>query len=83
MLELFGRGYVIDHCIATYSRRTDEINYRVYVTDCLQGLAAAYNMKAAFRYYDTLHRSDIKEETRTPEEIIQSIGNKLDALGRK
>lgn len=36
MLEVCGRGYVIDHCIASLRRRNRELEFRVYVTDALK-----------------------------------------------
>ncbi len=43
LLELYGRGYVIDHCIAAFSRKNKteakETIYRAYVTDALKVVA--------------------------------------------
>lgn len=36
MLELMGRGYVIEHCIAAYRKNAVEKSYRAYVTDALR-----------------------------------------------
>lgn len=38
-MELFGRGYVIDHCIAFFKNRQEERLYKAYVTDVLRTLA--------------------------------------------
>lgn len=32
---MFGRGYVIEHCVHAYLRLQDERRYRAYVTDTL------------------------------------------------
>jgi hypothetical protein len=36
LLELYGKGYVIEHCISLFSERQKEKTYRIYVTDCLK-----------------------------------------------
>ena len=51
-------------------------NYRVYVTDALQ---LSIGAKGSPRYADTLR----PEETRSAEEIISSISQGLDQLGKE
>lgn len=47
--------------------RIREENYRVYVTDCLYSIGAAWNNPPRLRYYDILHPTP--EDKRTGEEI--------------
>lgn len=59
---------------ARYKQNQRELAYRIYVTDALKffgGLNA--------RYYDYI--DDTPPDSRTPEEVIANIGNKLTALG--
>ena len=49
MLELFGRGYVIEHCISSFKKNNEEMTYRVYVTDLLRYLTGDNKIR---RYYD-------------------------------
>lgn len=49
------------------SARINAEIYRVYVTDCLYSLCAAWGNKPSRRYYDLLHPTP--EDTRTGEEI--------------
>lgn len=39
LLELYGSGYVIDHCIAAFHAIQEEKGYRMYVTDALKAIA--------------------------------------------
>ena len=39
LLELFGNGYVIDHCIALLKKEREERIYRVYITDGLKAIS--------------------------------------------
>ena len=71
MLDLFGRRYVIDHCISAFRIQAEEKIYRVYVTDGLRALCGGQGD----RYYDLITPG--KEETRTAEEIIDNIKGKL------
>lgn len=36
---MFGKGYVIEHCISLFSKKQIEKAYRIYVTDCLKAIA--------------------------------------------
>lgn len=72
MLDLFGSGYVIDHCISAFSEKQKWELYRIYVTDALK---AKFNLNFRYKeYFD-------KPETRTAEEIKDGIKNKLKMLG--
>ena len=39
MLEVMGRGYVIDHVIASLRKQRKELTYRIYVTESLRIIA--------------------------------------------
>lgn len=80
MLEMFGKSYVVDHCIAFFEKRAKRELYQVYITDALcyinEILATRFGGKImSKRYYDILHKKP--EETRTAQEIVDSIRSKL------
>lgn len=87
-LELFGKGYVIEHCIAFFKRQIKEQNYQIYVTDALRAIvnntAEMFGgISMRMRYADLVEdisKGPATEETRTPEQIINHIKDKLKAL---
>lgn len=68
MLDLFGSGYVIDHCISAFLKLQRKELYQTYVTDALK-VIGHLNM----RFADVFK----KPETRTAKEIINGIKDKL------
>ena len=70
MLELFGSGYVIEHCIAAIKAEMKDESYRCYVTDCFMNIVNMLAGKQALkkRYYDILHPAPVDE--RSAEEIV-------------
>lgn len=34
MLELFGSGYVMEHCVSAFSKLCEEKTFRNYIADC-------------------------------------------------
>lgn len=59
---------------ARYKENQRELAYRIYVTDALK---SRWGLNS--RYYDFI--DDTPPDSRTPEEVITHIGNKLTALG--
>jgi len=75
-LELFGSGYVIDHCISAYNLYTEEKIYRMYVTDVLRA------GKDYPRWIDLVEQAyDRDENKETAEEIVSRLSERLDKLG--
>lgn len=72
MLELFGRGYVIEHCISSFQKYNEEMTYRVYVTDLLKALARQDKIP---RYYDLVKRE--KKEQKNAKEVKAKIRGKF------
>lgn len=72
---------------ANFREKKRKVLYETYVTDCLKNaddiIANVYGgsiMKK--RYVEVLKDlNDPQEETRTADEIIEDIGNKLDKIG--
>ena len=86
-LEIFGKGYVIEHCIALFKKQQKEKLYQMYITDALKAIcdntARMYGGATLKRYMDLLPDEPRakKEETRTAQEIISGIQNKLNQRG--
>lgn len=80
MLDLLGKSYVVDHCIAFFKKRAETKLLHVYTTDALyyinEILATRYGGKTMLkRFYNLIHKKP--EETRTAQEIVDSIRSKL------
>lgn len=67
--------------MAKAKRRSEDIAYKVYVTDALKMIAesaAGGDRKyMAVRFYDTLNLKQEKKENRTPDEIIERVKKSL------
>ena len=81
LLELFGNGYVIDHCIAVFTNEQEEIKkceeekqYRYYLTDCLK-LIAENTAKYAGGSYISNRYKDIVD----PQPIMEKTGDEIAA----
>lgn len=68
MLEVFGRGYVIEHCMSSFSEYNEEYTYRIYVTDLLRSLTGD---RSITRYYEliTPRKGTEKSATQVKEQI--------------
>jgi len=78
MLDLIGKGYIVDHCVSLFNDRMKERLYRVYITDTLKCLndnvakvVGGSVLKA--RYYDLLEEGNKKEIEKTGDEIALEI----------
>ena len=77
-MEIFGRGYIIEHCISAFKVSQEEKLYKVYMSDLLR---AQFKDNSIPRYYDlisSLERPIEKEPD--PEEIKDRIKNGINAL---
>lgn len=80
LLELFGSGYVIEHCVSTLNMQHKEDLFRSYIAKgvelAVSSLTNAFGGQAFSISYDELIKP-VKEETRTEEEIVSNIQEKL------
>lgn len=67
---MFGREYVIDHCLDEYKKNQKEEGFRIYMTDALKAIGHLDR-----RYIDAFK----PVETRTADEIKLNITDKLKA----
>ena len=82
LLDFFGRGYVIDHCVSALKSYYKRKAFEVYVTDALMVIAGntarthgGSTMRC--RYAEMIETGNEKEDTRTADDIISNIKNKL------
>lgn len=75
LLELFGSGYVIDHCVAAINAEQQEECYRVYVTDMLANIYNGLGGSCKTRYYNILHPAPV--DTRSAEEIVAENNKRM------
>lgn len=82
-MEIVGIGYVIEHYIAFFQKEEKEKAYRLYVTDALK-IITENTAKANGGSYLTGRYAELiepkKEETRTAEEIINDLKEKMERL---
>ena len=69
-----GKSYIINHCLNHHNLYLRDLIFRSYVTDCLKAICKAYDSP---RYVDMINIKQGKEETRTPEEIIDHVFSSL------
>ena len=78
-----GIGYVIEHYIAYFKKEQYEKAYKFYVTDALRLITENTAKANGGRYLQARYVEyvePIKEETRTAEEVITSLKEKLRRL---
>ena len=83
LLEIVGIGYVIEHYIAFFQKEQKDKAYRLYVTDALKIITENTAKLNGGTYLTGRYAEMIeprKEETRTAEEIIDTIKEKLERL---
>ena len=89
-MNLYGRNYVIEHCVSEYLKRREEKLYRIYVTDALKAIAENtthylganevidYGSSLSTRWIDVLEPPQpIKEDNRSCKEIVHGIWNRM------
>ena len=83
---MLGSGYVIDHCVAALKLENEKKAAVIYITDTLKminenvtRIGGGSTLKA--RYVDFIQQTEQKEETRSADEIINNIRDKLRMMG--
>lgn len=75
----------MDYCVLRWVRDQEEKLFKVYVTDGIKninGSVAGFLGGSVFRqrYYDMIHKKEVKDPVATAEEIKNRIVGKLAAL---
>ena len=80
---MIGIGYVIEHYIAYFQKEQREKAYQVYITDALR-IITENTAKANGGHYLQVRYAELiepkKEETRTANEVITDLKDKLRRL---
>lgn len=85
MLDLIGRGYVIEHCITSFKNKKQNEAYKIYMSDAMFTLVNGYGKTHGAsdnlikeRYIEIIAppKENVKEET--AEDIINRIKKGLE-----
>ena len=80
LLEIFGSGYVVDHCVAVFAKKEQEKMFRSYLADSLMAIAnntaglAEQGQVMTARLAELMSWVDVDE--RTGDEIALDIINR-------
>ena len=81
MLDLFGREYIIDHCVSVLNEDKKEEFYRIYITETLRLIAKGNGYEIKLGYSDYMKQLTTPDrQTESPEEIIKRIKLKTGAI---
>lgn len=68
-MAIFGKGYVIEHCISLFKEEQETEAYRIYTTEMLSSIARFLGVQVNMKYYDIIH----PKQEKSAGEIIQHI----------
>ena len=90
MVDLFGREYVIEHCISALKLLREEKSFKIYVTDALMAIAdntthlvgsqgvVDYGKTINQRWIDVINPPPkVPEDNRPSEEIAKDIWERI------
>jgi hypothetical protein len=66
---LYGKGYVIQHCISLFQKEQETQSYQIFVTELLTGIARGMGAQVNTRYVDLLY----PKEEKSADDIINHI----------
>ena len=74
MLDLYGKAYVIEHCIDAYAQMMEDRRYRAYVTDALMIMTENTAKFAGGKHLTQRWADQFKPvDNRTAEEIAADV----------
>lgn len=73
MLELHGRGFVIDHCIVQFEREQEEKSYRIYIANNLRLVCENVGKGLGGSYYPGLWGEIEPNDDRTGDEVALDV----------
>lgn len=79
---MYGRGYVIEHCVASFRKKQQIISFATYITDGIKIVAensARINGGSILteRFIDIIRPEKEQKKEKTQDEIIQHLRDKL------
>lgn len=72
---MFGKQYVIEHVIAEYNNRMEQLAYRSYTSDVLKAIAEMMGANIPKRFAELINNETV-EETKTGDEIALDVINR-------
>lgn len=85
-MELFGSGYVIDHCVSAFIEKQQSEAWKNYMANGIYAIANMYSVRNGGKavYEKTYHELFEKPEPeKTAEEVISHIRNGLKGLKKE
>lgn len=89
MIQLLGKGYIIDHCLCNLRKISDENIFRIYVTDALKAIANNTSKSAQedsylnLRYIEIIDNKTKNEKSKeTAEQIKMRIMAGVNSLAK-
>lgn len=86
LLDLFGSGYVIEHCVSAFLERQKEKAYKIYITDCLYSITNMYSVShggkefpITKRFFEILEPPK-QEKQETAEDVISRMRKKAEGM---
>lgn len=73
MLDLYGRGYVIDHAVSEIVERSEEKRYRTYITDAIMIMTENTAKASGGSYLKDRWLKVEVEDDRTGDEIALDV----------
>ena len=84
LLDMIGRGYVVEHCVSSFNKRQKELAFQIYVTDTLKSIdEKLFNTFGGTAYKDrfidriTSEKKPVKSGDEIAAEVIKKAGLKL------
>jgi hypothetical protein len=87
LLDLFGSGYVVEHCISAFLEIQKEKAYKIYITDCLFSITNMYSVThggkepVSKRFAEILIQEKPKKEE-TADDIISRMREKAKRINK-
>ena len=80
LLQMIGKGYVIDHCVSLFKKKQEKKLYQIYVTDTLKlindNIAKNFGGAMIKTKYSELTQT-VKEDNRTGDEVAREVIGRL------
>ena len=75
-VEIFGKGYIVEHCVALFKKRNEELLFRRYVADSIHMINSLLYKKlggSAYKQSYSELTAPQKEQERSGDEIAADI----------
>ena len=76
LLEMVGKGYVIDHCVSLFNKQVKEERYRNYIADSLRLISENVAKLVGGSYFKTRY-AELCEQAKEPEKSGDEIARDI------